>query len=398
MYMLQILTRTAPDIDFTINRENIVRCIRPFAATMPTFYLLFVIPFALAGYIALLLFPLLSIWLYLEFISSLGNSSGYQQWSDTLLYGSVLLISFLVTVSLVRIRFTHPAGIAVNNENTPGLTAFIEHMQRQYGRPRIGSILITRDNQIKVTRTPVSWFPVAFKNTLQIGLPTLLCTSPLEFKGSLAREIARLSCEKNPVTGWLLKLHSQWADYYRHLQRQEDPVLKPLVYFFRYYSPLYNALSFFAARRAEIRADRYMLEVMEDDDAIISIVQSIIYQKFLEEKYWPLVNSQPKDGVRRLFLPYRKMSTTLRKNVQVADVTRWVDHELVKYGDTLTTLPPLKTRLRLLGHEFPIFPPALRETAAEEYLDTTTLNLLISSFDTSWARRAGYTLTRQARV
>ena len=60
-------------------------------------------------------------------------------------------------------------------------------------------------------------------------------------------------------------------------------------------------LSFFAARRAETRADRYTLEVMEDDDAITSMIQTIIFQHFLREQYWPLVMNQPRDGKHRLF-------------------------------------------------------------------------------------------------
>ena len=101
------------------------------------------------------------------------------------------------------------------------------------------------------------------------------------------------------------------------------------------------------------------------------------------------VQNQPKDGKRRVFLPYKKMSRTVQKSVNQIDIIRWVELELNKFGDTSTTLPPLKTRLRLLGHEKPVYPPPLEETAAEHYLDDSMRNLLINSFDKSWMRKAG---------
>jgi len=387
--MLEALTHSIAETDFSLNRANMVRWLRPFAATTPTFYLLFVIPFALLGYFALLLFPVLSIWLYLKLINSLYYSADYQHWPDAMMIGSFLLLSTLATIALARLAFRNPAGSPVNDEKTPVLFGLIKTLQKHYGNPRISRVLITRDDSVQITHTPVSWFPIKFKNTLEIGMSALLCTSPLEFRGMLAREIAKLASQKNPVTGWMLSLHRQWADYHYYLERSGGLILKPLTFFFRYYSPLYNTVSFFAARRAEIRSDRYTLEVMEDDDAINSIIQTIIFQNFLREKYWPQVVNQPKDGKHRVFLPYKKMSQTMRKNVKQTDIERWVELELQKFGDTSTTLPPLKTRLHLLGHIKPAYPPALEETAAESYLDESMQQLLINSFDKSWLRQAG---------
>jgi Zn-dependent protease with chaperone function len=387
--MLETLTHTIADTDFTINRRNIIRWLRPFAASTPTFYLFFVIPFALLGYFALLLFPALSIWLYLKLVDSLYSAATYEQWPDALMIGSFLLLTVLASISLARLRFTSRAGVKVSAEKTPELSRLVQALQQHYGNPRIAKILITRADEVKISHTPVSWFPIKFRNTLEIGLSALLCTSPLEFRGMLAREIANLASQKNPITGWILSLHGQWANYHHALERHGDIILKPLTIFFRYYSPSYNAISFFAARRAETVADRYTLEIMEDDDAITSIIQTVIYRNFLREKYWPLVMKQPKDGKHRVFLPYKKMSQTMRTNVKRPDKERWVEKELQNFGDTSTTLPPLKTRLHLLGHQKPVYPPALEKTAAERYLDKSTLQLLISSFDKSWMRKAG---------
>lgn len=387
--MLEALTHSISETDFSINRANIVRWLRPFAATTPTFYLLFVIPFALMGYFALLLFPGLSVWLYLKLINSLYSAADYQHWPDAMMLGSFLLLSTLATIALARLGFRNPAGSDVNNEKMPVLFHIIKKLRQHYGNPGISRILITRDDSIRITHNPVSWFPVKFRNTLEIGMSALLCTSPLEFRGMLAREIAKLASQKNPVTGWMLSLHRQWAEYHYYLERSGDLILKPLAFFFRYYSPLYNTVSFFAARRAETRTDRYTLEVMEDDDAITSMIQAIIFQNFLREKYWPQVLNQPKDGKHRVFLPYKKMSQTIRNSVKRNDIERWVEQELRKFGDTSTTLPPLKTRLHLLGHIKPVYPPALEKTAAEHYLDSSMQQLLINSFDKSWMRKAG---------
>jgi hypothetical protein len=387
--MLETLTHSILDTDFTANRANIIRWLRPFAATTPTFYLLFVIPFALLGYFALLLFPGLSVWLYLKLINTLYSAPSLQQWQDALIIGSFLLLAVMVSISLSRLKFSSRAGVKVSEEKTPQLARLIKGLQQHYGNPRLENILITREDKVKIVNTPVSWFPIKFKNTLEIGLSALLCTSPMEFRGMLGREVAKLASQKNPVTGWILSLHGEWENYHDSLERHGDFFLKPLTFFFRYYSPSYNAVSFFAARRAEIWADRYILEIMEDDDAIISMIQTIVFQKFLREKYWPLVVSQPKDGKHRLFLPYKKMSQTMRNSVQTSDVQKWIELELSKFGDTSTTLPPLKTRLHLLGHQKPVYPPALVETAAENYLDESMLQLLINGFDKSWVRTSG---------
>jgi hypothetical protein len=99
--------------------------------------------------------------------------------------------------------------------------------------------------------------------------------------------------------------------------------------------------------------------------------------------------NQPKDGNHCVFLPYKKMSQPMRKSVNSSDIERWVELELRKFGDTSTTLPPLKTRLHMLGHQKPVYPPALTQTAAEYYLEESIQQLLIKSFDTSWLREAG---------
>jgi hypothetical protein len=388
--MLEALTHTLSKTDFTLNRANVVRWLRPFAATTPTFYLLFVISIAIIGYFALLLFPGLSIWLYLELVNSLYSSDDHQHWPDALMIGSFLLLAVLATISLSRLRFTNRAGFKVSHESSPKLSSLIKGLQIQYGNPRIKKIIITGEDQIKIRHTPLNWFPVKFRNSLHIGLSVLLCTSPQEFQGMLGREIGRLSSQKNPVTGWVLNLHSQWENYHHTLQRHGDLLLKPLTFFFQYYSPIYNALSFFAARRGEIQADRYTLEIMEDKDAITSIIQPIIFQNFLREKYWPLVMNQPKGGKHRLFLPYKKMSQTMRKSVNKSDIERWVELEMQNFGDTSTTLPPLKTRLHMLGHQKPVYPQALSTTAAEYYLEESMQELLITCFDKSWRRKAGH--------
>lgn len=384
--MLQTISQTFSEIDFTINRARIVRWLRPFAATTPTLYLIFVIPFALLGYLALLVFPLLSGWLYIHLINSLYAVKGFEHWPDAMLLGSLLLLTTLATISLARLTFKSVAGSVVNFEKTPVLFRQIKKLQQHYGHPKIAKVIITRNDTVKITHNPVSWFPIKFRNTLEIGMSALLCTSPVEFRGMLTREIAKLGSHKNPVTGWMLHLHYQWAAYAENLDRNGGLILKPLTFFFRYYSPWYNAISFFAARRAETRSDRYTLEVMEDDDAIESIIHTIIYQSFLREKYWPLVRKQSVDGKHRVFLPYKKMSQTLRKNLKQDDIKRWVRVELRKFGNTRRTLPPLQTRLHLLGHENPVYPPALKDTAAEHYLDHSMHQLLIRSFDSSWKR------------
>jgi len=387
--MLETLSQTISNTDFTVNRTNIVRWLRPFAANTPTFYLLFVIPFAFAGYFALLLFPLLSLWLFLKLTEFLFFPATYQHWTYPLIIISVLIPCSLISIALARLRFASRAGVSVSIEKTPRLSRLVKGLQQHYGNPRLEKILITRRDEVKISHTPVSGFPIRFRNTLEIGLSALLCTSPIEFRGMLAREVAKLARQKNPVTGWMLSLTGQWENYRSCLERRGNIILKPLTLFFHYYSPLYNAVAFFAARRAETRADRYTLEVMEDDDAITSMIQTIIFQHFLREQYWPLVINQPRDGKHRIFLPYKKMSQTMRKNVKDADIERWVEQELCKFGDTSTTLPPLQTRLHLLGHEKPVYPPALERTAAEEYLDEAMLQLLINSFDKSWIRKAG---------
>ena len=103
--MLEALSHTLTKTDFTLNRANVARWIRPFATATPTFYLLFVISFAILGYIALLLFPVLSIWLYFELLGSLYSSDNYRHWADALMIGSFLLLSVLASISLYRLEF-----------------------------------------------------------------------------------------------------------------------------------------------------------------------------------------------------------------------------------------------------------------------------------------------------
>ena len=169
--MLETLTHTISNTDFTLNRTNVVRWLRPFAATTPTFYLLFVVSLATLGYFALLLFPVLSIWLYLKLVSSLYSSADHQHWSDALMIGSFLLLAVLASISLSRLRFTNRAGFKVSPETSPKLAGLIKGLQIHYGNPRIESIVITPEDEIKIKREISSKFPALSPTTLQISKP-----------------------------------------------------------------------------------------------------------------------------------------------------------------------------------------------------------------------------------
>ena len=137
--MLEALTQTISNTDFTVNRANIVRWLRPFAATTPTFYLLFVIPFAFAGYFALLLFPLLSLWLFLKLIAVTFFSCDHQHWPYPLM---------IITVSCYPSARDHPlhwlvydlpvvrvlASASRKHQSWRGL---VKGLQQHYGNPRL---------------------------------------------------------------------------------------------------------------------------------------------------------------------------------------------------------------------------------------------------------------------
>ncbi len=331
----------------------------------------------------LLLFPALGLYALNDMINILGTDKGVA-WLA--LAGDALVLALAGTVSyaIARFRPKLPNGQTLNRTEAPELFALIDSLQARFKAPPIHRVLLTPAYRIEVLRTPRRGYPLAFENTLKIGLPMLQTQSPLHIETQLARRIGQLAGAARRPNGWLLTLRSAWQAYARSVAGSRDPWSLPLYVFFPWYAPLFDRLSAPAVRRDEFFADDQSMEVVHHEDVAQTMVLTDITQRYLKERFWPALF---KDVVRHPappHLPFAAMEEDVTEHLSKALSQRYLN--LARLGlqpPHGNDMPGLQERLENIGHSQAELPPPVRGSAARAYLGEA-LGGIQRNMDKAW--------------
>ncbi|NIP71781.1 MAG: hypothetical protein GWO16_01530 [Gammaproteobacteria bacterium] len=338
---------------------------------------------AAVGYAFLAFFPVLALVSLAHLPRAVLSAHSSAAWLQVAGLGGAAALGTAMTGMLVAMRAPPPRGYEVNGEKAPALFALLGELDQAYGGPRIHRVFVTERFEARVLRAPRFGLPALYENALVLGLPLLLTLSPTEFRVALGRCMGRLSLARNPVTGRLYHLRQTWA-YYRDTQGPA-PLRWVAGGFFAAYCPLYEWASRRAACLDELAADLYAAETVAHEDVAEAIVATVVNARFLDEKFWPALNSTRGKAPRPPHLPYSTMVRAFAHGVKEDERRLWLKEALAEQGDSKGPVPCLEKRLDNIGHQRAGLPERAAEHAGRRYMGRA-LTEAQKHFDREWLR------------
>ncbi len=366
----------------TFGKKQLLRQIESWLGAHPRIYLTGLTPFALLGYLLLLFFPLSSVVLIGHVASSwsLQNSLGMPTEMLIQLLAGIAAIGF--SIPLFHLRFQTPRGQQLDTGNIPALYKTIAELCQIYHINNFEKIMLDESLDIRVVNPSKLAWPFNRKRILIIGLPVLLCYSPVQVHAMLARRIGQTSGRDDFLLLWLNNLNQTWQQYCNALE-QASILALPMATAFKIYTLLMQISSQFAHQLHELAADRYALDVANDRDMAELFSQAIITENFLQQKYWPKIHQLAQRKPSPGYLPYANMSKVLRNGLTPEDIQIWLKtalrHALIRLHQ-----PSLTSRLHNIGYEKPHPPQRIQQSAGAHYLSKAILAQIVDEFDRRW--------------
>lgn len=349
-------------------------------------YLLFCGSIALAGYAYLLVFPALFMvstgklyTLYPETVASGMNYTHY-------LWLSLFLISILVSFRIFSFRFPKVEGVRVKPEKLPALFKVLDNIQSETGNLSINRVIVTDKFELELIKSPVFGIPVWSHNILVIGLPFLQSLSSTHFRCALTRKLLQFNKRGNLLSNWLYQMRQIWQHYLRQLHRDCRFGDQALLWFFMLYTPFYRSITVSAAQLDELRADRKVLDMINNDDVFKTIESIIISKIFLSKQYWPKIRNMFKQDPKANIFPYAKLERIIKSAFMRNDLKQWLEKNYELDGGPLDTTPTLKARMDVLGRRHVKPPSSPDETAAMVYLENA-YNEVVKRIDEKWLKK-----------
>ena len=350
----------------------------------PRLYLGFVTLLALLGYAYVLLFPLL-ILASISYIYEAIAGAEVIDWQSALIWLAVLILAGVVSYRCIMLRLALPTGLTLVEDKAPELFKIVRELHTRFKRPEISRIVITGNYELDIIKTPRWALPVWSTNTIVIGLPVLQSLSPKQFDCMVARRIGQFSKRDNLLTNWLYQLRPIWQQYRAAYTKQKAPGIELLKWFFTVYAPFYSAFSAFVARRDELNADTYAMQLYNDEEVLEMLTADAVCRRYIENRYWPAIHKIAALETKSLPAPHSKMATAVAANLKGEKLATLISELLKLDSRWKDPVPSLSSRIKNIGHNKPYMEELTGETAAARYLGTS-INGVIDLVDKLWQK------------
>ncbi len=341
------------------------------------------------GYFMLALFPLLAFIGIFKILGGMANASTFMAWIGVLVWMGITAVAAIISYSMATVKIQMPSGLGLKEDKAPKLHELINEIKQTYSVPKIDRIIVHDHCELDMVSVPRFGLPLLTTNILYIGLPVLQCLSPTYFKGALARKLGQFSAQHNRLTHWIYRWRQYCFQYQRSYNRTKSPIYQPLKWFFKFYTPMLEAFTVHAARRDEMEADMYALQIVNDEELADVILQLEVSKQFLKTKYWPklfaMLRKNPQNPER---LPHISMQGVLRKALTENEFAQTMKELLNNEPTWRDGMPSLIGRLEHIGQTKLNMPPPVMESAAQRYLGDA-FSAVIKLLDKQWLAKNG---------
>lgn len=376
----------------TLSRQGLSEKLLALYESRPKAYLWLANGFMGLGYVLITLLPLTFLVAALTITSNVPEAKSWDAWLSILIWLGVALLSGFMTLLMLRLRVGIPSGLGLKPDKAPKLYELLDELREIYKHPNIHRVVLHNDYGIDFIQVPRFGLPLLTVNVVYIGLPALQALSVPQFKALLGRKLGQYSMQHNRLTHLVYRFRQYVSQYQQaYIKHSRDQwFYLPFKWFFRFYVPWLNAVTIHAARRDELEADTYAMEVMSDEEFADTLIRYSVAGLFLEEKFWPKIQAllRKHGGEQPEFLPHSSMRKVLRNGLTDSEVAASLDTLIKKDPAWDDPLPGLHTRLDNMSYRNLSLPPPVLETAAQRLLGGT-LGVVIKLFDQQWLAKQG---------
>ena len=352
-----------------------------FSESRPRAYLLCAVILGFVGFAFLLLFPCLAV---------MGGQGMYGAlfikqtivWNHVLAWLVLSMFSILVSYRIYRYRPALPAGSVLTRDAFPLLHQLVEDQLGHYCSARVDRIVVTDEFEIDILKTPIRALPIWSTNTLIIGLPLIHCLSASQFQCALARRLGQYSKRYNWLENWMCQLRGIWPQYCAPA-RKCGFGYQPVDWFFMVYAPVYEVFTMPVARLDELVADKYAMELFNDEEVLDTITTQQMCDTYLAGKPRPVSKKIAACRERAFKEMYFGMISELRSGLQGEKPAKWLAKILTVEEQWDDIVPSLARRVEGLGHTHYRMVTNVSESAAGVYLGTAIDNLAENDADSN---------------
>lgn len=298
---------------------------------------------------------------------------------------SIPALHVLMLVSrMLRGRFPPPDGHALQASEAPALFDLLERLRRRFGTPPIHTVCITGELNAAITQRPNRFCGLPMRNTLVMGLPLALATSPRQFVAVLAHEFGHLRRQRLAFGGLGCYLRALWHQVLENMEATTSPLQPLFARITEIETPLYCAESLVLSHLDELEADACAAEVVGAKRLGEALAEIALKHRFLADDYWAKVYAQANHSERPSMLPYRHMAAALRAGFDREAFADWFDSlsDVSNDESRLSTHPSLRERVQALGLDEPVESHA-QGSAARRFLGESVARLA-SDLDQQW--------------
>jgi Zn-dependent protease with chaperone function len=278
------------------------------------------------------------------------------------------------------IRFEAPSGRRLGRDEAPALRALVEKLRREAGAPALAGIVMTSELNAAAASQPRLLGLFGHRHWLVLGLPLMQRLDERQFAAVLAHEFGHFGAGHGRFGGWIYRVRASWFRVHEELGKHAAWMSKPLVAFFQWYAPYFNAYSFVLARSNEYEADAMAARVTSPKDAAAALVAVELADIRLQRDFWPGLQRatarQPEPPAR----VYALMGESLAAPAE--DDAARLESVLARAPNFDDTHPVLAQRLAALGVA-PALPAPPARTAAQALLGPLE-DTLVEAFSQEW--------------
>lgn len=299
-----------------------------------------------------------------------------------------------LVVRAMWVKLDPPEGREVTREEAPALFALLDRLQRELNmRARFHHVLITDDFNAAVVQTPRLGVFGWHLNYLIIGLPLMKALTREQLAAVLAHEIGHLAGGHGRLGNWVYRLRQGWARLASLLEQTQSAgsfVFRP---FFNRFVPYFSAVSFPLARANEYEADAASARLTSPGAAAAALTTINVMGEFLQARFWPELHRQADDHPQPQFAPFTDMGRAMTASIEPEALTAWLRTSLERKTSIADTHPALADRLRAIGQEPRVSPPA-SDDAADQLLGAALVPIT-ADFDHRWQQAIAPTWERR---
>src|SRR5260221_2124543 len=288
------------------------------------------------------------------------------------------------------IKWEPPEGERVTRNTAPELFQLLDELQGRLRTPPVHEVLVTSELNAGVMQVPRLGLFGWHRNYLLVGLPLMKGLTLEQFKSVLAHELGHLSRGHARQANGIYRLRVIWARLEATFDQRPQWGSGLIRYFFRWYIPYFNAMSFPFARANEYEADAASVHLTSARAAAQALTGVHVIGSFLDQRYWPSIHAAAKDSPQPTFAPYSGFVAEAIHEVPADELKSWYEAALSQLTSHADTHPSLADRLQSIGAPAEFVPPAQGQGA--DRLLGSSRTPLESHFDAKWreaTRRTG---------